>query len=41
LQGILILVAVATDNVIMNRLRSLWTRSGLRVESNEEGSHGA
>jgi rhamnose transport system permease protein len=41
LQGMLILLAVATDNVIMNRLRSLWARSELRVESTEEGSHGA
>ncbi len=33
LLGMLILLAVATDAVIMNRLRDLWARSGLQVES--------
>jgi rhamnose transport system permease protein len=35
LLGLLILIAVATDAVIMNRLRALWTRSGLQVKSEE------
>lgn len=35
LLGLLILVAVATDAVIMNRLRSLWVRSGLQDKSEE------
>lgn len=39
LQGALILLAVAADFVIMNRVRRLWARSELRVESNEEASH--
>jgi rhamnose transport system permease protein len=47
LLGMLILLAVATDAVIMNRLRDLWARSGLQqVETEadehrkqEEGSH--
>ncbi len=48
LLGMLILLAVATDAVIMSRLRSLWARGELRVESEseveaygkqEEGSH--
>jgi rhamnose transport system permease protein len=33
LLGMLILLAVATDAVIMNRLRTLWARSGLEVKS--------
>ena len=33
LLGILILVAVAVDTVIMNRLRTLWARSELQLES--------
>jgi len=33
LLGMLILLAVATDAVIMNRLRNLWARSELQVES--------
>ena len=33
LLGILILVAVAVDTVIMNRLRTLWARSELQMES--------
>jgi rhamnose transport system permease protein len=33
LLGMLILLAVATDAVIMNRLRDLWIRSELQVES--------
>jgi rhamnose transport system permease protein len=33
LLGMLILLAVATDAVIMNRLRDLWVRSELQVES--------
>jgi len=33
LLGLLILLAVATDAVIMNRLRNLWARSELEVES--------
>jgi rhamnose transport system permease protein len=46
LLGMLILLAVATDAVIMNRLRTLWARSELEVESEtdqrprqEESSH--
>lgn len=39
LQGLLILLAVAVDFVIMNRLRRLWTRSELQVETHEEASH--
>lgn len=35
LLGLLILIAVATDAVIMNRLRALWTRSGLQVKAKE------
>jgi len=31
LLGLLILLAVATDAVIMNRLRNLWARSGLQM----------
>ena len=41
LQGLLILLAVAADFVIMNRVRRMWARSELTVESNEEVSHGA
>jgi hypothetical protein len=44
--GMLILLAVAADAVIMNRLRDLWARSELQLESEtdegrqqEEGSH--
>ena len=32
LLGLLILLAVATDAVIMNRLRTLWAHSGIQVE---------
>ena len=44
LLGLLILLAVATDAVVMNRLRSLWARSELQVEDGqpaamEEGSY--
>ncbi|MFQ5594347.1 MAG: ABC transporter permease [Anaerolineae bacterium] len=46
LLGMLILLAVATDAVIMNRLRDLWARSALQVVSEaderrkqEESSH--
>ena len=46
LLGLLILLAVATDAVIMNRLRNLWARSELEMESEtahalkqEESSH--
>jgi rhamnose transport system permease protein len=46
LLGMLILLAVAADAVIMNRLRDLWARSELQVESEtderrqqEEGSY--
>jgi rhamnose transport system permease protein len=35
LLGLLILIAVATDAVIMTRLRNLWVRSGLQVKSEE------
>jgi rhamnose transport system permease protein len=33
LLGLLILLAVAADRVIMNRLRNLWARSELQIES--------
>ncbi len=36
LLGVLILSAVATDAVILNRLRSLWTRSGLLARTDSE-----
>jgi rhamnose transport system permease protein len=46
LLGLLILLAVASDAVIMNRLRNLWTRSELQMEAEsdelakqEEGSY--
>jgi len=46
LLGLLILLAVAADAVIMNRLRNLWTRSELQMEAEadvsiaqEQGSH--
>jgi rhamnose transport system permease protein len=46
LLGFLILMAVAADAVIMNRVRNLWARSGLQMEleadhsqKQEEGSH--
>lgn len=43
LLGLLILLAVATDTVIMNRLRAIWTRHELTVEpaqqTHEEDSH--
>jgi len=46
LLGLLILLAVATDAVIINRLRNLWARSGLQAapeiekpKSPEEASH--
>lgn len=38
LLGLLILLAVATDTVVMNRLRKLWTRHDLQVKSNVEPS---
>jgi rhamnose transport system permease protein len=48
LLGVLILLAVATDAVILNRLRNLWARSGLQVKLEseqlpveEEGQHAA
>jgi rhamnose transport system permease protein len=41
LQGLLILLAVAADFVIMNRVRRMWSRSELTVETNEEATHGA
>jgi rhamnose transport system permease protein len=50
LLGLLILVAVATDAVIINRLRNLWARSGLQarpatetpgVQALEEAGHDA
>jgi rhamnose transport system permease protein len=34
LLGLLILLAVATDTVIMNRLRAYWSRSELHLEDN-------
>lgn len=37
LLGVLILVAVAVDTVIMNRLRKLWARSELQMESRSDG----
>ncbi len=40
LQGLLILLAVAADFVIMNRVRRMWARSELTVETNEEADHG-
>jgi len=36
LLGLLILLAVASDAVILNRLRRLWARSGLQVKSQAE-----
>jgi rhamnose transport system permease protein len=39
LQGALILLAVAVDFVIMNRLRRLWSRSELQVETREEAPY--
>jgi rhamnose transport system permease protein len=46
LLGLLILLAVAADAVIMNRLRNLWARSKLQAQSEtseldtrEESSH--
>ncbi len=36
LLGLLILLAVASDAVILNRLRRLWVRSGLQVRSRAE-----
>ena len=46
LLGLLILLAVASDAVIINRLRSLWARSGLQAgpeaekpKAQEEASH--
>ncbi len=50
LLGLLILAAVATDAVIINRLRNLWARSGLQarpatetpgVQAQEEAGHDA
>jgi rhamnose transport system permease protein len=38
LLGLLILLAVAIDAVILNRLRNLWARSGLQVRSPVEPS---
>jgi rhamnose transport system permease protein len=36
LLGLLILLAVATDAVIMNRLRNIWARSSFQIESKED-----
>jgi rhamnose transport system permease protein len=36
LLGFLILVAVAADAVIMNRLRNIWARSSFQIESRED-----
>jgi rhamnose transport system permease protein len=36
LLGLLILLAVAADAVIMNRLRNVWARSSLQMESTED-----
>ena len=33
LLGLLILLAVASDAVIINRLRNLWARSGLQIKA--------
>jgi rhamnose transport system permease protein len=48
LLGVLILLAVVTDAVILNRLRTLWVRNGLRISPDsaqppvkEEGKHAA
>jgi rhamnose transport system permease protein len=48
LLGVLILLAVASDAVILNRLRNLWARSGLQARPNnppsptkEDGQHAA
>lgn len=38
LLGLLILLAVATDTVVMNRLRKLWTRHDLQVSNEAESS---
>jgi rhamnose transport system permease protein len=35
LLGLLILLAVATDTVIMNRLRKVWSRHELQVSDSE------
>jgi len=37
--GMLILLAVAADALVMNRLRNLWTRSDPQMKSKEEKSH--
>jgi rhamnose transport system permease protein len=36
LLGVMILLAVATDAVILNRIRNLWARSGLQARPNSE-----
>jgi rhamnose transport system permease protein len=41
LLGLLILLAVATDTVIMNRLRAFWSRSELHLEEIDETTGGA
>jgi rhamnose transport system permease protein len=38
LLGVLILVAVAVDTVIMNRLRKLWARSELQMEAGSDST---
>jgi rhamnose transport system permease protein len=35
--GMLILMAVTIDTVIVNRLRNIWTRSGLEIRPQDEG----
>jgi rhamnose transport system permease protein len=39
LLGLLILLAVATDAVIMNRLRNLWARSELQMSAEIDQPH--
>lgn len=41
LLGLLILLAVATDTVIMNRLRAYWSRSELHLEDNVGSTGGS
>ena len=36
LLGMLILLAVTIDTVVVNRLRNIWTRSGLEIRPTEE-----
>lgn len=38
LLGFLILVAVAVDTIVMNRLRSLWARSELQMETHSDSA---